>query len=411
MSVRAIEAEVSIKSGVQAECSIGREVIVEVHDDVNLEALTATANGSYRPESGVDGWDRVTVAVPERQPITEPLSVTANGQYTPSEGVDGFSDVTVSVPERIPVTESLSVTENGLYEPSEGVDGYNRVTVSVPPTIPDIEPLTVTNNGIYTASGDGYNPVTVNVPERIPVTESLTATSNGTYEPDSGVDGYDRVTVAVPERQPEIESLMVTTNGTYTSTKDGYNPVTVNVPERQPITESLSVTENGTYTPPAGVDGFDSVTVNVPSSPPTGVQLTLIGQSTHTLTEYTNTSTAETIDTGIDVTSDNHSFLLVIITCDGTPAVENAWGGIYMDVTARYTTTGRIYPSTAGVYETGTKSLLMSEAYGFALGNTNGPIHLVSNVPTVRFIRKALSNGRTVMAGTYTVKVYGFDSL
>lgn len=127
MSVRAIEAEVSIKSGVQAECTIGREVIVEVHEEVNLESLTATVNG----------------------------------EYTPAEGVDGYSDVTVSVPERIPVTESLSVTENGTYEPSEGIDGYDRVTVAVPPAIPDIDSLTVTEDGTYTASGDGYNPVTV----------------------------------------------------------------------------------------------------------------------------------------------------------------------------------------------------------------------------------------------------------
>lgn len=128
MSVRAIEAEVSIKSGVQAECTIGREVIVEVREEVNLESLTATANG----------------------------------EYTPAEGVDGFSDVTVAVPERIPATESLSVAENGTYEPTEGIDGYNRVVVNVPPTIPDISPLTVTEDGTYTASGDGYNPVTVN---------------------------------------------------------------------------------------------------------------------------------------------------------------------------------------------------------------------------------------------------------
>ena len=129
MSVRAIEAEVSIKSGVQAECTIGREVIVEVHDDVNLESLTVTTNGTYEP----------------------------------TEGVDGFSDVTVTVPERIPVTESLSVTENGTYEPNTGVDGYDRVTVAVPPTIPDIESLTATANGTYTAEGDGFNPVVVNV--------------------------------------------------------------------------------------------------------------------------------------------------------------------------------------------------------------------------------------------------------
>ena len=311
MSVRSIEAEVSIKSGVQAECTIGREVVVEIHDDVNLETLTATENGSYRPESGVDGWDRVTVAVPERQPITEPLSVTANGQYEPSEGVDGFSSVSVSV----------------------------------------------------------------------------------------------------PERQPDIESLTVTANGTYRSTKDGYNPVMVAVPERQPITESLSVTENGTYTPPSGVDGFGSVTVDVPSSPPTGVQLTLIGQSTHTLPEYTNTSASETIDTGIDVTNDDHAFLFIVITCDGTPVINTAWGGVYMDIAARYTSTSRVLTSNGGVCEVGTKSLLLSEVSGLATTTTNGPIHIVNNAPTVRFIRRALSNGRTIMAGTYTVKVYGIDSL
>lgn len=227
MSVRAIEAEVSIKSGVQAECTIGREVIVEVHDDdMTLDSLTVTANGTYQPTGGVDGYDRVTVNVPERIPVTESLSVTANGQYEPSGGADGFSDVTVQVPERVP----------------------------------DIEGLSVTANGTYTAEGDGYNPVTVSVPERIPVTESLSVTENGTYEPDSGVDGYDHVTVAVPERQPDIESLTATSNGTYTSGKDGYNPVVVAVPPSVPDIEPLTVTEDGTYT--ASGDGYNPVTVN-----------------------------------------------------------------------------------------------------------------------------------------------------
>lgn len=158
MSVRSIEAEVSIKSGVQAECTIGREVVVEVHDDVNLESLT----------------------------------VTANGQYAPADGVDGFSDVTVQVPERIPVTESLSVTQNGLYEPDTGIDGYDRVVVDVPPTIPDIEPLTVTANGVYTAEGDGFNPVTVNVeaPKDPNVIEGeFIGTETGTLTINTGCEG------------------------------------------------------------------------------------------------------------------------------------------------------------------------------------------------------------------------------
>jgi len=169
MSVRSIEAEVSIKSGIEAECSIGREVIVEVHEEAVLEPLTATANGNY----------------------------------TPSHGVDGFSGVTVSVPERIPMTESLSVTENGTYEPTEGIDGYDRVEVDVPPIIPDIEPLTVTENGVYTADGDGFNPVTVNV---VPPTDpnvvegEFIGTETGVLTIDTGYegDGYPKAVIIRP---------------------------------------------------------------------------------------------------------------------------------------------------------------------------------------------------------------------
>ena len=129
MSVRSIESEVSIKSGVSAECTIGREVIVEVHEEATLESLT----------------------------------VTANGQYEPSEGADGFSDVSVQVPERIPATESLSVTENGTYEPTEGIDGYDSVTVNVEaPKDPNVceGEFTATETGILTVDtgyeGDSY---------------------------------------------------------------------------------------------------------------------------------------------------------------------------------------------------------------------------------------------------------------
>ena len=94
MSVRSIEAEVSIKSGVQAECTIGREVIVEVHEDVNLESLTATANGQYAPAEGIDGYDRVVVNVPPTVPDIEPLTVTEDGVYQSSG--DGYNPVTVS---------------------------------------------------------------------------------------------------------------------------------------------------------------------------------------------------------------------------------------------------------------------------------------------------------------------------
>ena len=63
MSVRAIEAEVSIKSGVSADITIGREVVRTVYDEPVLESLSVTENGLYEPSDGVDGYDRVTVNV------------------------------------------------------------------------------------------------------------------------------------------------------------------------------------------------------------------------------------------------------------------------------------------------------------------------------------------------------------
>ena len=96
MSVRAIEAEVSIKSGVSADVTIGREVIRTVYVDPVLESLSVMENGLYEPAEGVDGYSDVTVNVPPIIPDIEPLAVTANGVYT-AEG-DGFNPVTVNVP-------------------------------------------------------------------------------------------------------------------------------------------------------------------------------------------------------------------------------------------------------------------------------------------------------------------------
>lgn len=124
MSVRSIEAEVSIKSGVQAECTIGREVIVEVHDEVNLESLKVTANGSYEPSEGVDGFSDVSVNVPPTIPDIEPLTVTANGTYT-AEG-DGFNPVTVNIdtPTDPNVYEGEFIgTETGVLTIDTGYDG------------------------------------------------------------------------------------------------------------------------------------------------------------------------------------------------------------------------------------------------------------------------------------------------
>lgn len=89
-----------------------------------IRSLSVTENGTYTAPSGVDGYSPVTVNVPEptgtktitangthdvaayasaqvnvpvQEPVTEALTVTENGTYTPDSGVDGFDSVTVNV--------------------------------------------------------------------------------------------------------------------------------------------------------------------------------------------------------------------------------------------------------------------------------------------------------------------------
>lgn len=162
-----------------------------------LETLNVKDNGTYRPNTGVDGFDIVEVNVPKEHHNVTSKSITENGVYN-SDGDEVWNSVDVNVPERVPVLDSLNVTDNGTYTPEIGVDGYDRVTVNVPKEHHNVVSKSITANGVYNSTGDDvWNRVDVNVPSREPVLETLNITENGTYTPSSGVDGYNSVTVNV----------------------------------------------------------------------------------------------------------------------------------------------------------------------------------------------------------------------
>ena len=164
-----------------------------------LETLNVKDNGTYRPNTGVDGFDIVEVNIPKERHNVTSKSITANGVYN-SDGDDVWNEVSVNVPSREPVLENLSITDNGTYTPESGVDGYNSVSVNVPKEHHNVVSKSITSNGIYNSTGDEvWNRVDVNVPSREPVLETLNITENGTYTPSSGVDGYNSVTVNVPQ--------------------------------------------------------------------------------------------------------------------------------------------------------------------------------------------------------------------
>lgn len=128
--------------------------------DIPLDSITITQNGHYtHPNDG--GYDDITVNV---QPDLQTKRITENGTYTPDSGYDGFSRVTVDVQGGgQAVIQPLTVTANGTYTVPSGVDGFNPIIVQV---VPNLQNKSITANGTYTADSgyDGLGTVDVNVP-------------------------------------------------------------------------------------------------------------------------------------------------------------------------------------------------------------------------------------------------------
>ena len=85
---------------------------VDVHPSVSLSE-TYLSNGSYTITGEFNGG-MVTVNVPSPQFVTESLSVSANGTYTPGQGVDGYSQVVVDVPQSVTGYTEKDLTEGAV---------------------------------------------------------------------------------------------------------------------------------------------------------------------------------------------------------------------------------------------------------------------------------------------------------
>ena len=85
---------------------------VDVHPSASLSE-TYISNGNYNITGEFNGGV-ITVDVPAPQFITETLNVSANGTYNPGEGVDGYSQVVVDVPQSVTGYTEKDVTENNF---------------------------------------------------------------------------------------------------------------------------------------------------------------------------------------------------------------------------------------------------------------------------------------------------------
>lgn len=82
---------------------------VDVHPSISLSE-TYISNGSYNITGEFNGGV-ITVDVPAPQFVTETLNVSANGTYNPGEGVDGYSQVVVDVPQSVTGYTQKEITE------------------------------------------------------------------------------------------------------------------------------------------------------------------------------------------------------------------------------------------------------------------------------------------------------------
>lgn len=115
---------------------------VDVHPSTSLSE-TYISNGNYNITGEFNGGV-ITVDVPAPQFVTETLNVSANGTYNPGEGVDGYSQVVVDVPQSVTgytekdLTENLHQTITSLNNSASFVgedafeDAHNLQTVNLP---------------------------------------------------------------------------------------------------------------------------------------------------------------------------------------------------------------------------------------------------------------------------------------
>jgi len=156
MSVKAIEAEVYIQSGVEAEVQIGREIVKIIHDKPVLEPLTVTEDGIYQASG--DGYNPVTVntgvdalrqeiASAETASGCSPLTDGITALTTYANEVTGKEDETLS-----DAVETLAI-KYGKAEFNPFAHAYNCEQLFRYAELPEFLTLDFENNtNLYTLS-------------------------------------------------------------------------------------------------------------------------------------------------------------------------------------------------------------------------------------------------------------------
>lgn len=266
-----------------------------------LEPLEVTENGTYNPSAGVDGFNKVTVAVPAPEIVLQNKEVTENGEYTADGGFDGLGRVTVNV-DTTKITLLKETTFDFLLNDETGVcmaiispisfsfDVGKKYFVEWDGEVFECTAEDDGNGNLFITNNTNMFLIGILQDDDTCVIADMNATEPVTHTVKISKNAVQEV---------NLQDKEVTENGEYTADDgyDGLGSVIVDVPIPEVTLQDKTIKENGTYTADKGFDGLGKVIVDVKGSEEetNGVPFLKMIGSVVTNTNKANVNTVHTL--------------------------------------------------------------------------------------------------------------------